>query len=200
MTNDELLLMGCGILKKEVAVLISRNNWPVETLFFDSALHVDFNKLGAALTRALPRHKAENPVVFYGSCHPLMDQMLAQAGSFRTRGQNCCEMLLGPELFQAELAKGAYFLLEEWAVRWEQIVFRTFNTKKLEIIRDIFHVDRRYLLGLRTPCSEDFTAEAGAAAAMVALPLQWMDVSLDHLESVLREAIARKRREMQCLK
>ena len=200
MPNDKLLLTGCGILKKEVRFLIAKNHWPVETLFFDSALHVDFDRLGATLTRSLARHQADHTVVFYGSCHPLMDNLLAEAKTIRTCGQNCCEMLLGPEVFQAELAKGAYFLLEEWAGRWEQIIFKTFNTTKLEIIRNIFHVDRSCLLGLRTPCSKDFAVEAEAAAAMVGLPLRWMDVSLNHLESVLQEAFTRKQKEIQCRK
>jgi hypothetical protein len=200
MTNDRLLLLGCGILKKEVKFLIARNKWPVETLFLDSALHVDFDGLDKSLTHALAGHGGENIIVFYGTCHPLLEQMLAEAQTFRTRGQNCCEMLLGHGLFSGELAKGAYFLLEEWARRWEHIQAKTFNTTKLEIIREIFQGDRKYLLGLKTPCSGDFTAEAEAAGRMVGLPLRWLDVPLDHLESVLLEAIERKHGETQCLK
>jgi len=197
-TENRLLLVGCGILKKEVNFLIARNNWPMKTLFLDSALHVDFDRLATSLTHALVRHGGEKIIVFYGTCHPLMERMLAEAQTFRTHGQNCCEMLLGPEAFHAELAKGAYFLLEEWAGRWEHIQTKAFNTTKLEIIRDIFQGDRKYLLGLRTPCSGDFTAEAEAAARMVGLPLRWLDVPLDHLESVLLEAITRKQGDMQC--
>jgi hypothetical protein len=195
MSNDKLLLVGCGILRKEVAFLIGKNNWPITTLFLDSALHVDFDRLAGALTSALAKHREANVIVFYGACHPLMDRMLAEAHTFRTKGQNCCEMLLGHGLFTEELAKGAYFLLEEWARRWEHIITRTFNTTKLEIIRDIFQGDRKYLLGLRTPCSVDFTAEAEGAARMVDLPLRWRDVSLDNLEDVLHEAIERRIRE-----
>ena len=198
MTNDRLLLLGCGILKKEVNFLIARNHWPLETLFLDSALHVDFDRLATSLTHALARRREEEIIVFYGSCHPLMEGMLAEAQTFRTRGQNCCEMLLGQDLFTEELAKGAFFLLEEWAGRWEHIMTKSFNTTKLEIIRDIFQGDRKYLLGLRTPISGDFTAEAEAAARMVGLPLRWLEVPLDHLESVLLEAITRKQGDMQC--
>ncbi|GAM10798.1 hypothetical protein OR1_03095 [Geobacter sp. OR-1] len=195
MTGDRLLLLGCGILKKEVDFLIARNNWPMETLFLDSALHVDFDSLAKALTSSLARHREEDVIVLYGTCHPLMEQMLAKAGTFRTCGQNCCEMLLGNDLFSSELANGAYFLLEDWARRWDQILTKTFNTKNLELISDIFQGDRKYLLGIRTPCSGDFTAEAEAAGQTVGMPLHWLDVSLDHLESVLLEAITRKQGE-----
>jgi hypothetical protein len=195
MTDDPLLLLGCGILHKEVTFLIAKNNWPVDTLFLDSALHVDFERLAKSLTATLANHRARKSIVFYGTCHPLMDQILEEAGSFRTRGQNCCEMLLGPAAFHEELARGAYFLLEDWAKRWEHIMTKTFNTRNLTVIRDIFQGDRTCLIGLRTPCSADFTAAAEAAAEMVGLPLRWQDVPLDHLEAVLREAISRKQGE-----
>lgn len=197
MTGDRLLLLGCGILKKEVEFLIAGNDWPMDTLFLDSALHADFDSLAKGLTSALARHRDENVIVFYGTCHPLMERMLDEAHAFRTRGQNCCEMLLGHDLFSRELTNGAYFLLEEWARRWEDIQARTFNTKNLDLIRDIFQGDRKYLLGLRTPCSGDFTAEAEAAGRMVGLPLRWLDVSLDHLESVLLEAMVCRQGEVR---
>lgn len=197
-TENKLLLVGCGILKNEVIFLIRKNNWPLKTLFLDSALHVDFDRLANALASALARHRNEETIVFYGTCHPLMDRMLADARTFRTRGQNCCEMLLGPETFHKELDMGAYFLLEEWARRWQHLMTKTFNTTKLEIIRDIFQGDRNYLLGIRTPCSGDFTAEAEEAGRMAGLPIRWSNVSLDHLESVLLEAITRKQKEIQC--
>lgn len=195
MVAERMLLVGCGILKKEVAFLIRKNGWPLETIFLDSALHVDFARLANGLTSALAAHREEQTIVFYGTCHPLMERMLAEAHTFRTRGQNCCEMLLGHDLFTEELAGGAYFLMEEWARRWEHIQTKTFNTTNRELIRDIFQGDRKYLLGLRTPCSGDFTAEAEASGRVVGLPLRWLDVSLDHLESVLGEAIARKQGE-----
>jgi hypothetical protein len=188
------LLLGCGILQKEIRFLSAKNGWELETHFLDSALHIDFNKLSLALTSSLDRHAAREMIIFYGACHPLMEKMLASANTFRTAGQNCVEMLLGPELFTSELEQGAFFLLEEWAHRWEKIVTATFGTN-LEVIREIYQTDRGYLLCVTTPCSGDFRAEAEEAGRLVGLPLRWLDVSLDHLEKVLQETINRKMRE-----
>lgn len=198
MTEDRFLLIGCGILKNEVRYLIRKNNWPLDTVFFDSALHCEFDKLSRVLTAALTRYKDRRIIVFYGACHPLMEKMLGESGTFRTEGQNCVDMLLGHELFMEELAKGAFFLLQEWAHRWKYILTKSFGTGKLGIISEIFREDRKYLLCLRTPCSGDFTSEAEEAGRVVGLPLRWMDVTLDHLASVLRAAIARKKEETQC--
>ena len=191
MKAEKLLLIGCGILKREVRWLIEKNHWPVDTAFLDSALHIDFDKLLKKLTSALARHQGRNAIVFYGTCHPLMEKTLEEAGTFRTPGQNCVEILLGHELFTEELSKGAYFLFEDWARRWEHITTITFGNNPT-VARDIFQGDRKYMLCLRTPCSSDFTAQAEQAGRMMGLPVRWMDVPLDHLESVLQTAITRK--------
>jgi hypothetical protein len=191
MNEEQLLLIGCGILKREVRWLIEKNHWPVDTVFLDSALHTDFDKLSKCLTSALARHQGRKVIVFYGTCHPLMEKILGEAGIFRTPGQNCVEMLLGHALFTEELLKGAYFLFEEWARRWEEIALKTFGNS-LNVARDIIQEDRKYFLAIRTPCSGDFKAKAEEAGRAMDLPLRWMDVPLDHLEAVLQALIMRK--------
>jgi len=117
--------------------------------------------------------------------------MLNDARTLRTMGQNCIEMLLGAEEFNRELAKGAYFLLEDWAHNWDAAIAKTFGAN-LAVIRDIFHDQHRYLLCLRTPQANDFSREAAHIGTMLDLPVYWRDVSLDHLENVLQTAISRK--------
>jgi hypothetical protein len=189
-----LRMVGCGILHKEIDYLIAKNGWKVETEFLDSALHNYFNRLSTELDGALERddQAGRDTVVFYGSCHPKMDGILQQHHTVRTQGQNCIVMLLGYELFMEELGKGAYFLLEDWALTWEPMLTQAFGNN-VTVLREIFHSGHQHMIAIRTPCSNDFTAEAEAAAAYVDLPLRWMDVSLDHLESVLAEAIDRRR-------
>lgn len=197
--DKRLLLLGCGILEREIRFLNEKNGWNLETCFLDSSLHIDFDKLSLALTSALSRHGEQEVIVFYGACHPLMERILASAHTFRTPGQNCVEMLLGPELFSKELEQGAFFLLEDWAKRWGDIITATFGTSR-EVIREIFRGDRQYLLCISTPCSRDFRAEAEEAGQLAGLPLRWLDVPLDHLETLLEAAITRKIRETTCLK
>jgi hypothetical protein len=187
------VLVGCGILRKEVLALIRKNGWNVDTHFLESALHNYFNKLSAELNAALDaeERKGNDTIVFYGSCHPLMDRLLKQHRTLRTCGQNCIVMLLGYERFMAELSRGAYFLLEEWALKWEPMVTDCFGENRA-VVREIFHSSHRTMIAIRTPYSDDFTAAAEAAARLVDLPLEWMDVDLTHLESVLAEAMERK--------
>ena len=197
MADNRCLLIGCGILKKEVKLLIEKNGWPLDTFFLDSALHIDFDKLSKSLASALARHSGRDIIVFYGSCHPLMEKMLAETKIIRTMGQNCVEMLLGQTRFTEELSNGAFFLLEEWARRWDDVITKTYG-KNRKVLWDIFHEDRKYLLCLRTACSGDFKGDAAEVCSMVGLPLRWLDVSLDHLESVLQTAITQKMERVEC--
>ncbi len=188
------VMVGCGILHKEVDYLIKKNGWNVETQYLASSLHNYLNKLSTELNAALDTDdsKGRETIVFYGSCHPLMDRILEQHHTLRTHGQNCIVMLLGYEKFMEGLGQGAYYLLEDWALTWEPMITECFGNNNA-VVREIFHSSHKFIIAIRTPCSIDFTAAAEAAARFVDLPLQWMDVNLDHLESVLADAITRKK-------
>jgi hypothetical protein len=185
-TETPTHLIGCGILRREVDFLIRKNGWNLTTEFLDSSLHIDLKALRDQLTRQLEQHRNERPLVFYGCCHPAMDDMIGQAKAFRIAGQNCVEILLGKARFASELEAGAYFLLEDWAHGWEKAMTGTFG-HRWDIARAIFHEDRKYVLAIRTPLSGDFTEKAEAAAASVDLPLRWTDTGLDHLEQGMLE-------------
>ncbi len=191
--TDNLVLVGCSILHKEVDFLIKKNNWHIETHYLNSALHNYLNRLSTELNDALDKEhdKGKETVVFYGSCHPTMDNLLEDHATCRTHGQNCIVMLLGYEHFMQELSKGAYFLLEDWALTWEPMITECFGNN-LTVIREIFHSSHKYILALRTPCSDDFTEAAEKAAAFIDLPLHWLDVDLQELETVMADAIQEK--------
>ena len=188
---NNCLLLGCGILAKEVRYLIEKNGWPLDTEFLDSSLHVNFEKLAEQLQQGLVRNRERDVVVFYGCCHPHIEQMLTSADTFRTAGQNCVEMLLGRELFMEKLNAGAFFLLEDWALRWDEAIAATFGANP-DVVREIFQLSNQTLLCLRTPCSGDFEQEAVAVSEKIGLPVMWMDVGLEHLEKVLQQAVERR--------
>ena len=192
--EQPVVVVGCGILHKEVDYLVGKNGWHVETQFLDSALHNYLGKLSEQLNAALAADELQGreTVVFYGCCHPQIEQIMEQHHTLRTRGQNCIVMLIGYEKFMQELEKGAYFLLEDWALTWEPMITQCFGSNTA-VIREIFHSSHKYITAIRTPCSGDFTAAAEAAAAFVDLPLRWMDADLSHLEAVIGEALARKK-------
>ena len=191
-----LRLVGCGILRKEIDYLIQKNGWNVETRYLHSALHNYFDRLHKELDSelTLAERDGKHSVVFYGACHPRMDQLLASHHTGRTQGQNCIVMLLGYQRFMEELGKGAYFLLEDWALTWEPMITEAFGSN-LAVVREIFHGSHTCIAAVRTPCSTDFTAAAEAAARFIDLPLVWLETDLSHLEAVLAEAIVEQSKQ-----
>lgn len=184
------LIIGCGILRKEIRYLVKKNHWPSDLSFLPSGLHVDFGKLQNGLEKCLQRHHEKSAIVFYGACHPLMDQILESARVIRTPGQNCVDIYLGHELFCRELERGAFFLFEDWALSWKEIIGEIMPGDP-EIMRSIFRSGHKYLLAIRTPCSEDFSVAAEAVSKMTDLELRWVDVGLEHLEATLAETLSR---------
>ncbi|RII26451.1 MAG: hypothetical protein CXR30_16350 [Geobacter sp.] len=184
------LIIGCGILKKEIRCLVEKNGWHVQTKFLPSGLHVDFDRLQSGLEACLQQNAARPAAVFYGACHPSMDQILAAAHVIRTPGQNCVDIYLGHELFSRELEQGAFFLFEDWALHWQEIVGSVMPGDP-EIMRNIFCSAHTYLLAIRTPCSGDFSAEAKIVSDMTSLELRWIDVGLEHLEANLATTLER---------
>ena len=104
-------------------------------------------------------------------------------------GCNCVARLLGPETFRRESEAGALFLLEGWARQWPRWARATFGTDG-PVLRELLQADHRYVLGVRTPCSGDFLAEAAAIGRRVGLPVRWIDVRLQDLAAALAPAAA----------
>lgn len=182
-------LIGCGILRKEIRLIAERNGWDLDQTYLPSGLHIDFDRLQSALTNLLARHEGEQGIVFYGSCHPLMDCIIDRAGTVRTRGVNCVEIYLGEERFRQELEAGAFFLFEDWALHWLEIIGVAIPGHP-DVMKSIFQSAHRYVLAIRTPCSGDFSAHASIVSDMTGLPLRWTDEGLEHLEATLAETLA----------
>jgi len=180
-------LVGCGILKNEVRYLIKKNDWELQTRFACSSLHVNYDRLQAALQSMLDP-APENTVVVYGECHPLIDKMMAQYHAKRVNAQNCIEMLLGKDAFVGELQNGAFFLLEDWARRWDFVTRDVFGQTP-NAMGEILRSAHDHFLCLKTPCSDDFSAEAMALSRRFEMPLEWRETSLDILEDHLKRLI-----------
>ena len=184
---ETLNLVGCGILKKETQYLIGKHRWPIHTHFVCSALHVDYHRLEGALHKVL-QQIPRNAMVVYGTCHPLMDTILTPFHAHRIVAQNCIELLLGNTVFTSDLQNGAFFLLEDWAVRWDFVTKDVFGRTNNEA-RRILQSAHDHFLCLRTPCSGDFSTQAQTLSERFEIPLKWRDVSLDNLERRLSDLV-----------
>ncbi|MFH1981401.1 MAG: DUF1638 domain-containing protein [Pseudomonadota bacterium] len=180
-------IVSCGILKREIRYLAYKNEWPVKLRFLDSSLHIDLEKLSKSLKRILSKNINREKIVVYGSCHPQMDDILSSVNAVRTPCQNCVELLLGKREFTEKLSKGAFFLFEDWARRWEEISYGYF--KNWDIMREIFQGAHNYILCIETPCSTDFKSYAKEISYKIGLPVVWGRYDLNRLERALKQSV-----------
>jgi hypothetical protein len=182
------LLIGCGVLQRELERVVHERGWAVDLQLLGPALHTDLGKLERAFAGQLARTAGRDRAVFFGACHPRLDATLATHHLRRTPGVNCIELLLGRERYEAELASGTYFLLESWARTWRLALHDTFGPRP-ELVREVFRGAHTRMLAVRTPCSGDFTAQAQRASDESGLPLAWLDVDLTHLAAALEPLV-----------
>lgn len=195
MPEENILLISCGILKKEIRCLIKKNAWPLDDLYLDSSLHIDLGKLKKKLSALLEENKDRSIILVYGSCHPQIDEIIKPYNCLKLPVQNCVEMLLGAKTLNDELAGGAYFLLDDWMKRWTYVIANTLGDNP-EVVKEIFNVDTRYFYCIETPCSTDYRKDAEKASTEMTLPLKWRNVNLDNLELLLKKAIEQKMKDL----
>lgn len=126
-------------------------------------------------------------MLIYGACHPLLNKILTKYRAIRTPSQNCISMLLGNQRFETLLKEGAFFLLEDWAKRWDIISQCVFRSN--EIAKDILHLSHSHFMAIRTPFSSDFSKEALHVSNSIGLPLYWLETDLKHLESIIEKTM-----------
>ena len=129
MTDDRVLLFGCGIFAREFMLLDPALRRRFEPSFLDSMLHMKpallGERLGLALTAAGPASGGQRRrVILYGDCCPEMEAYSTAPGAIRTRCTNCVELALGARRFRELRREGAFFFMPEWLPRWEEVFER----------------------------------------------------------------------------
>jgi Protein of unknown function (DUF1638) len=180
-------IIACGILKNEIEMLARKNDWKTDLRFLDSSLHVDFDRLRRAVEGSLIKVNREPVLLVYGACHPLIRRFKGIEGAFWLQKQNCLEMLLGHDEFQARLAEGAFFLLEDWARRWDSVTGLAMGENRT-MVREVFQSEHTHLCCIKTPCSGDFSALAEEIGRRIDLPVRWLDITLERFEEYLSTA------------
>lgn len=185
------VLICCSALKPEVGQLC-RTHWPNHELkFFTSSLHMHPERLSASLQSALENElrQGNRVVLIYGDCCARMTALEAMPGVARTRGKNCCELLLGPGEYRRLSHEGAFFVIPKWARRWKRFFsglgLDRDNASSLmqELHRTLIYLDT----GL-APVPETTLKEC---AQFCGLPFEVRPLAMDFLHSAIEEALHR---------
>jgi hypothetical protein len=188
-SQPKAVMVCCSVLQAESESL-RQAHWPDHRLIFlPSMLHMHPERLTLSLQSLLGGEltQGHRVVLVYGDCCARMATLEAIPGVVRTRGKNCCELLLGPEEYRRLSHEGAFFLIPEWARRWKGIFAKelglnrgTATSLMQEIHRKLMYLDT----GL-APVPENALNEC---AEYCGLPYEVRPVSLERLRLAIEEA------------
>lgn len=188
----ETVMICCSVLRAEVESLCKAHCPERRLIFLPSMMHMHPERLALSLQSLLDAElkQGHSVVLIYGDCCALMMAFEALPGVARTKGKNCCELLLGPEEYRRLSHEGVFFLLPEWARRWKEIFVKELCLNRdnaTSLMRDM-HSRLMYLDTGLAPAPVTALKEC---AAYCGLPYEVRPVSLERLRLAIEEALLR---------
>jgi hypothetical protein len=187
-----IVCIGCSILRREIQHLTQTKQWDVPCRFLGSMLHMAPEQLEVGLEASLAgaRHEGLVVVLAYGDCCPRMEDLSSAKDVSRTKGINCCEVLLGKETYHRMRREGAFFLLPEWTLDWKR-VFKNELGLEGSNARMFMQEMHTRLVYLDTGLAPVPQTELDELADYAGLPIEILPISLEHLLASLKAAVAK---------
>ena len=122
-TTPGPVCLSCSVFQREIEALRASGRIDMPVRFLGSMLHMAPDRLQVRVEAAMDEERARGglPILAYGDCCPRMVDLDSQAGVARTRGLNCCEVILGRERYRSLRKEGVFFVMPEWALRWREV-------------------------------------------------------------------------------
>ncbi len=148
------VMIGCSVLQAEVESLCEVH-WPDHKLIFlPSMMHMHPQQLASSLESVLDAELKQGygVVLIYGDCCAQMTALEALPGVVRTRGNNCCDLLLGRGEYRRLSHEGAFFLIPEWARRWREIFSKELGLNRVNATSFMRDMHRRLVYLIPGSC------------------------------------------------
>ncbi len=186
-----VLLLGCGIFKREFALLPVALRSGFHPVFLDSMLHMEPARLDLILKKALGKTDAGQVVLAFGDCSPHLPDFDNHARTVRVVGCNCCEIWLGRQRYRELRKEAVFFLMPEWAQRWEHIIRDELGLKTKELARDFMAQTMRRAVYIDTGVMPVPTGTLEDFSGYTALPMTVEKVGPEHFLAALESALRR---------
>jgi hypothetical protein len=187
---EQPVVLCCAVFTAEVQAL-QQANWPGLTICYQSSmLHMQPEKLARHLGGLIDEElqHGNKVVLIYGDCCMDMATLTAQPGVVRTRGHNCCDLLLGSGEYRRLSHTGAFFLFPEWARRWRHIFSVELGLNRMNAT-DLMGEMHRKLVYLDTGLFPVPETELRECANYCGLPWESLPVSLEPLRLAIQGAL-----------
>ncbi len=155
-------------------------------------LHMVPEELARKLTCAVDAelHAGRRVIVVYGDCHASMPEMVNRPNVVRTNGINCCELLLGSQRYRKLRAEGAFFMMNDWAMRWQEVFTERLGLSETNAT-DLMREMHAKLIYIDTGVTLLPRAELEAMSAYCGLEWEVLTVSLEPLLETITDAVGR---------
>lgn len=186
-----IIIIGCGVLRKELELFQSRSKLNLKLVFLDSMLHMQPEKLEKAIKDTIEKERASGGKAFsivFGDCCPGMHKIEENPDVVRLPFLNCAQILLGKERYRELMKEQAFILLPEWLGRWREI-FADHLGLNHEIATSLMQENRSCLVYLDTGLHEIPREKICECSEYVGLPLRIEKVDLSRFFAEIEKTL-----------
>ncbi|MBU7007886.1 DUF1638 domain-containing protein [Phosphitispora fastidiosa] len=183
------VFVACSMLKAEIEKVMEELNSENRILFFDAALHVDFDRLEKALVSRLEEAgKDEKPAVLVGTkCHPEIQDIIARYQAKIVSGINCIELLLGEKMKDLDAEAKTFYVSYGWLKNWKKIFVEELKWDSVDARINFGYYDR--IVYIDTGLQEINDEEVLEFYEYTGVPLEIYPVDLENMKKEIGRLI-----------
>ncbi|NTW87965.1 MAG: DUF1638 domain-containing protein [Desulfobulbaceae bacterium] len=188
--QQPVVALCCAVFEAEAEAL-RQGHWPDLVIRYQSSmLHMKPEKLAVRLDKLTTEElRLGNKVLLiYGDCCMGMAALAERPSVARTRGNNCCDLLLGSGEYRRLAHTGAFFLFPEWARRWQHIFSIELGLNQVNATSLMGDMHKK-LVYLDTGVVPVPMTELEECANYCGLPWESLQVSLEPLRAAIQDAL-----------
>jgi Protein of unknown function (DUF1638) len=196
LAHEELLVIACGALAREIVALKRLNGWSSVTVeCLPPELHNRPEQIPAAVQAAIQAARARYSRIFvaYADCGTggRLDAVLAAEGVERLPGAHCYEFFATAAHFSklAETEPGTFYLTDFLVRHFERLVIEGLGLDRHPELRDEYFRNYRRLLYLVQSREAGLSELARAAAQRLGLSYEERYTGYGELASTLTQAV-----------
>ncbi|NVN91463.1 MAG: DUF1638 domain-containing protein [Desulfuromonadales bacterium] len=181
MNDKKITCLACGVFRMELDALMRQGRLDCDLIALDSMLHMKPANLEQKMVRVIAARQDDKFLILYGDCHPRMHEMQEGENATKVSGINCCEILLGRDIYRKLQKEQAFIFLPEWTLRWHDVFTRELGFEKPDVAQAFMRDHCKRLVYVDTGVIPVPDATLGEISGFFNMPVEVLRTSLDFL-------------------